>query len=379
MIVTHPFTTDTRLIRGSEILSIKNIPTADILTKLLTIARADGSNDAKRIRYLDTTAGSRYEAFDIYFPLFFPSSSANFQITFTPPNSTASITITEKAHTYAQRQLQGASLRPTAPKDAPLWQFTTLTSDTHAPAALLTMPTWAVYNTKWDWESWLDDTLDSIVKAKTPHLIIDLRGNEGGNECGNLIISRLITKDLTIPNTQRFVRYQKTPEDLNPYLNTWDESFRNWGRKAKSIPTPSFVASGSQPFFELSRFGDNPNGTEVSPSRKRYTGKVFVLVDATCSSATFNFASLIQRNKLATIVGEPTGGNQRGINGGAFFFLRLPHSKIEVDLPLIAAFPEDPNTPDAGLTPDLLIPTTAADIASGNDSVLQAVKRLLTK
>ncbi|MCS3810253.1 hypothetical protein FHY19_003321 [Xanthomonas arboricola] len=62
------------------------------------------------------------------------------------------------------------------------------------------------------------------------------------------------------------------------------------------------------------------------------SGRVFVLTSADNSSATFEFARQLQRNGLATLVGQPTGGNLRGINGGAFFFLHLPNSHIEVDL-----------------------------------------------
>ena len=39
------------------------------------------------------------------------------------------------------------------------------------------------------------------------------------------------------------------------------------------------------------------------------------------------------------MVGQVTGGNLRGINGGAFFFLNLPNSRLEIDLPLIGQFP----------------------------------------
>jgi C-terminal processing protease CtpA/Prc len=92
------------------------------------------------------------------------------------------------------------------------------------------------------------------------------------------------------------------------------------------------------------------------------------------SSATFQFASLIKANRLGTLVGEPTGGNQRGINGGAFFFLRLPESGLEADIPLIGYFP-DKAMPDAGITPDVLAPVTARDIASGRDA---AMERALT-
>ena len=51
------------------------------------------------------------------------------------------------------------------------------------------------------------------------------------------------------------------------------------------------------------------------------------------------------------------------------FFLRLPNSGLEVDLPLIATFPSTPQ-PDAGLTPDVLVSETASDIAQGRDVVL---------
>jgi acetyl esterase/lipase len=103
---------------------------------------------------------------------------------------------------------------------------------------------------------------------------------------------------------------------------------------------------------------------------------VWVLVGGVNSSATFEFASAVQRHRLGTLVGQPTGGNQRGITGGAFFFMRLPHSGIEVDVPLIGQFPVTQTPlPDAGLTPDVLVPTTAADIAADRDPELAEVLR----
>ena len=107
--------------------------------------------------------------------------------------------------------------------------------------------------------------------------------------------------------------------------------------------------------------------------------RVFVLVDASNSSATFEFAFALKQHKLATLVGQPTGGNQRGINGGAFFFLRLPASKLEVDLPLIAQFPMPwgSERPDTGVSPDVLVSPAALDLAQQTDAELEAVKRLI--
>jgi C-terminal processing protease CtpA/Prc len=89
------------------------------------------------------------------------------------------------------------------------------------------------------------------------------------------------------------------------------------------------------------------------------------------------FALRIKQHRLGLLVGETTGGNQRGINGGAFFFARLPQSGLEFDLPLIGHFPDEPR-PDAGVEPDISMMPSAEDIATGHDPVLQtAVARLL--
>ena len=42
-------------------------------------------------------------------------------------------------------------------------------------AALLTMPTWGMYHSQWDWRKWLDAALDEAIERKSPALIIDLR------------------------------------------------------------------------------------------------------------------------------------------------------------------------------------------------------------
>lgn len=68
MIVTKDFTPDRRLPRGTQVFSINGKPVQAILDRLMTIARADGSNDAKRVAYLEVNGDSIYEAFDDVFP-----------------------------------------------------------------------------------------------------------------------------------------------------------------------------------------------------------------------------------------------------------------------------------------------------------------------
>ena len=57
MIVTRNLSEDARLIPGTEVLSLNGVPVKTILAKLLTVSRADGSNDLKRVSNLEIRGG----------------------------------------------------------------------------------------------------------------------------------------------------------------------------------------------------------------------------------------------------------------------------------------------------------------------------------
>jgi hypothetical protein len=242
-------------------------------------------------------------------------------------------------------------------------------------SAYLKMPTWALYATKWNWKSWLNSRLDELAsKPGTADLIVDLRGNEGGNDVGDEILKRFVRIDLKPMQSRRLVRYRTTPAALNPYLDTWDPRFRDWRVDAVEL-AKAWRTAPPVSYYSLDR---SDSDSLIRPSAKPIRGRLYVLIDASNSSATFQFAQTVQQERLGTLVGQPTGGNRRGINGGAFFFLRLPKSQIEMDLPLIGRFPSEPQ-PDSGLIPDLAVRPTLRDIADGRDAEMAALEGLRRK
>jgi len=357
MVVTENQTDGIWLPRGSVIKAIDGVPASQILHRLLPLVRADGGNDGKRRALLSATGADEIETFDVLRGLVFgPPKEGRFNVHFRAPDTPRDAWVDVPAVDLATRKRFTRALDPRS--NQPIWQWT-IGQD---GIAILTMPGWALYNSTWNWQAWLDDRLDSLAGAKG--LIIDLRENEGGNDCGEPILARLAARDIALPRIRRLVRYRRVPDALNPYLDTWDNGFRDWGDDAKPY---------DDRFLELSP-GDVP--TVIVPRGKRITVPVAVLTSAQNSSATFQFANLIKTTGLGTLVGETTGGNRRGINGGAFFFVRLPESGIEFDLPLIGYFPETAQ-PDAGIAPDIAVTTTAADLAAGYDRVLRAAQRAL--
>lgn len=342
-----------RLAVGTRVVEVDGRSTARVLRQLLPLARADGSNTAKRIAQMGVTGVERFETFDIAYALLFGAPGEQVRLMAIPPGE-------QGPRRLEVATLPGGGTRlPVADdrSDAPLWTVDRLPDG----VLKLTMPTWALFNSKWDWEAFLVATLDEAADARC--LIVDVRGNEGGNDCGDAILRRLVRQDTRPLAYRRVTRYRRTPAALNPFLETWDRSFRDWGEDA--------VGPGPDGYYTLKDEPDDVRAV-IRPGGKPIRGRVYVLTDAVCSSATFQFAQVIKDTGVATLAGAPTGGNRRGINGGAFFFLRLPASGLEVDLPLIGRFPETPQ-PDAGIVPDVIVPTTAGNIASARDPVLARV------
>ena len=61
---------------------------------------------------------------------------------------------------------------------------------------LLTMPTWALYDSKFAWEPYVDELFGELNASGTGDLVIDLRANEGGLGVGDRILAHLTTRDL---------------------------------------------------------------------------------------------------------------------------------------------------------------------------------------
>ncbi len=371
MIVTRDFTPDHILLPGAEVIQINGVETSAILARLLSVTRADGANDSKRIDQLGVNGDSEFETFDLYFPMFFPQKGATITLLIRKPNSRNAELIAVSPLTFEQR-IAPIREQETQRKggEAALFEWKYLPDG----SGYLRMPTWALYNSKCNWKQWLNEHLNEAAKLNVPALILDLRGNEGGDDVGNEIIPHLIDAPIVLSPLRRLVRYREVPAELVPYLDTWDKSFLNWGSSAVDLSEPWPTAPPGVTYLKLTRFDDGVSGDVIKPKGERVRGKLIVLINAANSSATFQFAQNIQTHHLGTLIGQPTGGSQRGINGGAFFFLRLPNSGIEMDLPLVGTFPPF-DTPDAGITPDVLVKPTSSDISTGRDAGLAAATR----
>jgi C-terminal processing protease CtpA/Prc len=342
---------------GDEVLSIDGRPGAQVVASMLPYLRADGGSDGKRLRQLGHDRPD-FSMMDIVWPLLAPPTGGVYRLEVRRGDAPAR-TVDANAVTLAAR----AACLPSVSALSQAWS---LRFD--GERAVMTLPTFSVYRSKFDWRQFFADSFDELKRRQVAHLIIDIRDNEGGDGAIGLeLMSYLVKGPMTYVSDQSVTTYERVPYQFARYLDTWDFGFFDRTGMVDKI------ADGPQ----AGRFSFRPNAAKahaIAPRASSFSGAAWLLVGPENSSATFALAQLVKQSGAATLVGQPTGGNQRGLNGGQLAWVTLPHSGVAVDIPLLASR-YTASTPDASVTPDVYIRRSFALQAAGLDQEMAAVIR----
>lgn len=365
MVITRNVSNIKEIQTGTIIQSINGIPVERIIDSLLQVTKADGLHtQAHRLKTLELDAfGMRdHQIFDMYFPLFFPMEKAAFEITYQDGDKTYSKLT--PALSRADRMQKMEEKYGKAPVKSEKWDFYIDENQ----VAVVQLSDFAIWSWDFDYKKWMADAFQQIKDQNAKGVVIDIRGNSGGlSEVSDELLTYLVKEDIQLENTYRqVIRNYQADSTLWPYLDGYDTSLKN------GLPR-EYVDPLDNGMYQLKTQGDSKL---IQAKALAFSGPIFFVADATNSSATFSLLSAVQSNDIAKIVGEPGGGNKQGINGGSYFFLRLPNSKMEIDIPLIYYQPPT-QMPDESIQPDISVKTTIEDIVNGKDAPMEKIKELM--
>ena len=352
---------DASIAAGDEILSVNGINTKDMVAMMMPYLRADGNSDGKRLQQLNHNRGD-YSQMDIVWPLLSPPKDGLYAITVRKTSGQRlSVTVKSTQLKIRANALTMQSIKPVSEN----WSFRI-----DGNTAIMTLPTFSFWNSDFNWAVYIDNAFAELDAKKIPNLIIDIRLNEGGDGAiAGKILTHLVKKPFEFTSDQSTSSYERVPYKLVKYLDTWDYSFFDRTGQVEKITEGTAVGKY--------RFLPNAQKPQtISPVAKPYNGKTYILISAENSSATFQFALLAKQSAAATLVGQTTGGNQRGLNGGQLAWLVLPSSGVSVDIPLLAAT-YTAKTPDASITPDIIVKPSFEARAKDRDVELEKVMQLI--
>jgi|GEM_PF-258762 len=355
MVVTADATPDGALPPGTEVLTLDGRGVGDVLDALLPLVRADGANDAKRLDLLQVSGASPAAEFDVFAGLVFPSAGPLALRVRLPDGTVAERTVARtttdarRARLVARRFAEAPALAAwTEPDGTARLTVTTFSSDDPP-----------------DGTARIAAAFEAFAAQGARRLIVDLRGNEGGmDEVAHALFAHLIGAPVAVPPAQTVTAYRRVPDALRPFVRSWTDAYLDLGDAVVPVPGGGFERPMPDPMI-------------VEPSPAAFRGPVAVIVDAAASSATFALAREIQRTGAATLVGQPTGGSRRGTNGGWIAFLTLPRTGLVVDIPLLGSRPPEPDAPDTGVVPDVLVAPDVEALRAGRDPELEAARAAL--
>jgi hypothetical protein len=204
--------------------------------------------------------------------------------------------------------------------------------------AVLTIKTFsrqALKAAKKDFTAFVDSSFRSIGQQRINHLIIDLRGNEGGADVyGAYLYCYLTNKPF---------KYYKELVTIQKKLTT----------------------------------ADHPNLSLQQRADIHYEGEVLILINGLTFSTAAEFCAIARSNKRAKFIGEETGGGYIGNTSGDFVSTVLPNTGISVSIPTTkyVMAVRDTKLKDRGIIPDYTVLPTLNDIQQNRDAQMdEAIK-----
>ncbi|MFC0263230.1 S41 family peptidase [Fontibacter flavus] len=206
-----------------------------------------------------------------------------------------------------------------------------------------------------NFKKFLKNSFDRIQSEGIKELVIDLRGNEGGNENWGIELYRYLAK----------------------------EPFRYYERiSVKKRQKVDFESKTSFLFKLASLFNKNGKyGREFTVQKglkkqklfkNAYHGKVYLLLGGQSFSVTTEFASRFQSDSRGKIIGSETAGGYAMNTSGFFSIVNLPNSNIDLGIPLLGFHMANLKTTqakDRGILPDFPVELSVKDIIGQKDPV----------
>jgi C-terminal processing protease CtpA/Prc len=194
--------------------------------------------------------------------------------------------------------------------------------------ALLTINTFAYYDKRDMWRSFIDSAFTEIRENGIKNLIMDLRGNDGGDPlCSSFLLSYLAHEP---------VRYFVKPYGRHTEL-------------AEPLPL----------------------------AENRFQGKLYTLIDGAGFSTTGHFCALLKYHGIGTFIGSETGATYTCT--GSVHYVDLENTKLILGTAQHRRYSVVVKNMDRcrGILPDYHVEQTQQDLVAGKDTVLDFTIRLI--
>lgn len=342
---------------GDELLAVDGHAMTSLLEQMSSHISVDGFTDHTKSTLFAGRDDVGLTTFDMFYPLLHGFSDS-FMLSLRTEGDEqreTRVAAVDESTALAARGLSTAWAN-FSDKDAVVWHSV-------GDAAVLTISTFVNYRTPVAPDEVFGAVLRDIKASGATRLVLDLRNVGGGSsDVMESLLAHLIERPMTIGGPTRVKTYDFA--DYRAHLSTWNES-------VFTLPASRFTADGAGLYVMNSDTGSDT--TLLQPAADAWHGPLTALIGAGNESALTMLLAELRDERDVTLVGQPTGGSAQGPTAGVIANLTLPDSQILVRVPLrwsVTSYKDFEF--GLGMTPDILVPETIADLRAGRDRVLEA-------
>jgi hypothetical protein len=340
---------DLNVKEGAELLAINGVSIEEILSKLLVLMPSDAGIKTRKHRQLEFPA-----VFGRLLALKF-GRVAEYRLRFRP------------FHLNENRELSVPGIKgedvskilgeryPEATRPLPLYELAF-----KGTTAIITIRGFAddKGTGKVPYPDFLKNAFRELEEKKTSNLIIDLRGNGGGqDEYGKLLFAYVMDMPFLY---YKALETKKDRYDLFQFTNVTKKDAEELAQQVKKNARGWFDVLG------------HPNLGLQQPQKPGFRGKVAILIDGLSFSATGESTSLYHYYHKAVFFGEECGAGYYGNTSGFMPLATLPNTRIQIGIPMILYTMAVEGYPkDRGIVPDVSVRPTIEDLLAGRDPAME--------
>ena len=353
---------DSIIKRGTLITSINGIKTKELLQQMFQYLPMDGYADNVsyvrlssnfpffhrnifgifrnyRVGYIDSTGIEK----TILLPMFVP------EVDTTKKNKTLIPSTKKSKHQLKQERIQS---------------FRSLAIDSTAKTATIVLNTFTKDEGK-HLRSFFRRSFKKIGKEKIRNVILDIRGNGGGDIGMYILLAKYLRKE---PFKVADTAYAVT-KSLHPFSKFFKQRLVNnlglflFTKKHKD---------GNYHFGYWERHYFQPK------VKNHFGGNLYVLINGPTFSASTLLCNGLKGQDNVKLLGEETGGGWYGNSGIFIPDIVLPNTKLHVRIPLFKLIQFNHGIKDGrGIPPDVFIPPTVEAATKGIDRKMVMVKEMI--
>ena len=311
VLVNGCYLSSCKIPRGSEIISINDKPMGEIINNLKSITSSDAFINAFKSKSVEKIFSPKYALYYGY-----PES---FIIKYIPPGENEERKI--ELHSSEGRNIQ---MNPFRGNDLSLKLLN------KNVAALLTINSFIYYDKPDVFKNFIDSSFLVIKNEKINNLIIDLRGNDGGDPfCSSYLLS--------------YIEHEPIPYFAEPY--------GRYDSLAKPIPK----------------------------AKNSFEGNIYTLIDGSCFSTTGHFCSLLKYQKIGKLIGTETGATYTCT--GSVQYIDLKNTRLILGTARKQRYSAAVKNMDRtkGIMPDYFVKQSQDDIINNKDAQLEYAISLIGK